>query len=591
MPEASTTPRIIDDYDSRRPWRTLYLFLGARWWTHLALLALHFVKMSPLLLLPLVISESIRIAEQPGEHPWKYLVMIYVGFVGISLLNIPLNIFFARSCGKIYRGMEQRVRAALVRRLQMLSLSFHETREAGRLQSKTIRDVEEMVRLSEMYFHQGMASVLGILWAFGYTLARDPTVAIVYIVLAPICLLIIRVFRHPMGRRNDDLRRHFEAMSQRVTDMIRMIPFTRMHGLEKHEETSVGERLGPLFDRGLRVDTINAFFGACSFVSFMIAVVAVTGCTTWLVLEGRLTLDKIALYAALFQMVVSSLTGLMGMGPHLARCSASIRSVGEVLECDEIEANEGRKVVGEARGSIAFKNVSTASSNPRHPALRDISLTIKPGECVALIGRGTDGADLLPGLASGFIDPVEGTIELDGHERDQIDLRIWRTGVASIPRQPVMFPGTLRQNLLYGIDDRNGLEHALHQALLDEFIQRLPDGLDTWVGEKGPVLSPVQCQHLAIASAMLRNPKLIIFQEVSGKLAGEDASALHTALRHLFAGRTVLMIPCRQSTFELATRSLIFREGRIVFDGDAEAATRSVAWPEGSLEKGSSAPI
>lgn len=568
MSEASTTPRVIDDYDSRRPWLTLYRFLGAPWWLHLALLALHFIKMSPLLLLPLVISESIRIAETPGDHPWRYLGVVYGGFFAISLLNIPLNVFFARSCGKIYRAMEQRVRAALVRRLQLLSLSFHDTRDAGRLQSKTIRDVEEMVRLSEMYFHQGMASALGILWAFGYTLARDPAVAVVYVILAPICLLIIRAFRRPMGRRNDDLRRHFEAMSQRVTDMIRMISFTRTHGLEKQEEASVEKRLVPLFDRGLRVDTINAVFGACSFVSFMLAVVAVTACTTWLVFQGTLTLDKIALYAALFQMVVNSLTGLMGMGPHLARCAASIRSVGEVLECGEIEPHAAHKALKAVRGSLSYHEVVTRPESPRGPSLRGLSLDIDAGERVALLGPPSSGKSLLTPLALGFLDPLSGSIHLDGHARNAIDMRSWRRRIAVVPRQPVMLPGTLRDNLLYGIEDSAPLDRLIDLAHLAPLLGNLPEGLDTRIGDKDSGLSPSRCKHLAIARALLRDPVLVFLEEAAGDSENdEESGACHEALATLVQGRTVLMQPCRSSTFRLATRCVVLHDGRIAFDG------------------------
>ncbi|MCH7227886.1 ABC transporter ATP-binding protein/permease [Verrucomicrobiaceae bacterium E54] len=149
-----------------------------------------------------------------------------------------------------------------------------------------------------------------------------------------------------------------------------------------------------------------------------------------------------------------------------------------------------------------------------------------------------------------------------------------------------MLPGTLHQNLLYGIDDPDGLDQALHDAALDAFIRQLPAGLDTRVGEKGPALSASQCQHLAIASAMLRKPRLIFFEEAGGRLGGEDAWAFHTALRRLFTGRTVMMIPCRESTFELASRTLIFRNGRIVFDGDAADAPQAKQWPKGCLETG-----
>ncbi len=587
MTETSTPAPPVEVYESGRPWRTLYRLLGASWMRHLALLVLHFLKMSPLLLLPLVISESIRIAESPGEDGWRYLLGVYGGFLVISLVNIPLNVFFARSCGRIYRGMEQRVRSALVRRLQLLSMDFHDRRESGRLQSKVIRDVEEMVRLSEMYFHQGMASVLGILWAFGYTLARDPAVAVVYIVLAPICLAIIRVFRHPMGRRNDELRRNFEAMSQRVTNMIRMIPFTRTHGLEQHEEESVGRRLAPLFDRGLRVDTINAIFGACSFVSFMLAVVAVTACTTWLVLEGNLTLDKIALYAALFQMVVSSLTGLMGMGPHVARCSASIRSIGEVLECDELESNFGGQVLGDVRGSIVLSEVTTAPDTPRGPALSGVSLKIEPGDRIALLGSSGSGKGLLAPLAAGFLDPAQGSVRLESLDRDAIDLRSWRSRIASIPRHPVMLPGSVRENLLYGIDDPDRLDEMVELARLQPLLDHLPAGLDTRIGEKESRLSAVRCQHLAVAGALLRDPSIVFFDEAPGELEEEEASALHCALERLLAGRTAVIEPCRQSTFELATRCVIFREGRIEYDGPADDAATSPAWHPGYLENGS----
>jgi ATP-binding cassette subfamily B protein len=553
-------------YLSKHPIRTFYQLMGAGTLRQLWQMALYALKMSPQLFLPLIIAESIRVAGERPDNAWRHLLMVYGAYLICSLANIPLHMWFIKGSSRIIRGMELRIRAALVRRLQHLSMRFHSERERGRLQSKVLRDVEQLVQLGELYYIHAMGAVIGLIFAFGYTLWKDPLVALGFLIATPIAVTMIYLFRESMGKRNDALRSDVESMSQRLLEMIDMVPVTRAHGLEETEMREVGHRLESVREKGQKVDLINALFGACAFVVFMISIVAVVAGVTWLVLEKKIGLDKIALYAALFQMVVNSVQGILGMIPQISKGFASIRSIGEVLECPDLEENEGKEPVHAVHGAIDFRSVSFTYPTALQAAVRDFSLEVKPGQCVAFVGASGSGKSTLMQLTIGFLRPDSGAIHLDGKPMQSIDMRTWRRHIAMVPQQTILFSGTLRENLTYGLSNYSDeeVDRAIEAANLTEVVEGLPDGLDTLVGENGLKLSGGQRQRLAIARAIIRNPKVIILDEATSALDVVSEREVQIAIENLVRHRTTFIVAHRLSTIRQADLVVVMQNGAAV---------------------------
>lgn len=560
------------EYNSRSPLRTFVSLLQISHLKHLGIYVLFLLKMLPQLLLPILIAESIRIASEAPPDAWNQLGRAYTVYLLITLSNIPIHLVFAKQTSGLIRNMELQVRSALVRRLQQLSMSFHSDRERGRIQSKLLRDVEQLVQLSELYFNNAINALLGLLFAFGYTLAKDPLIALGFLIATPIAVGLIRAFTGAMGRRNEALRSHFESMSQRVLEMIDMVPVTRAHGLEELEKVKVGERLESVRKKGKRVDMINALFGSCAFVIFMLTTLFVLAGVTWLVVQGQIGLDKIALYSALFQMVVGSVQGLLNMLPLTSKGITAIRSIGEILECPDLEQNEGKTVAREVAGKVHFDKISFTYPGETSPAIKDFSLEVNAGQCVAFVGESGSGKSTLMQLCIGFLRPQCGHILLDGIPMENIDMRTWRRHIAMVPQQTILFSGTLLENITYGLNNYadEQIDQAIEAANLSKLVRSLPQGLDTPVGENALKLSGGQRQRLAIARALVRNPKVIILDEATSALDVISEKEVQEAIENLVRNRTTFIVAHRLSTIRQADLVVVMKNGYAIEQGSQE---------------------
>ena len=561
----------------RHPAKTFFTLLDATVPNQAGMAFLYFLKSSPALLFPVLLAESIRVVGEAGSGSGARLAWIYAGYGVLLAANIPLHMVYIRRASKRLRTMELRLRAALVRRLQQLSMAYHSGRESGRLQSKVLRDVDEVVRLGDTYYQQIIGAAVSLVFAFAYTAAQEPLMALGYLFAAPLAVGIMHAFRGSMHRRNEAFRREVESMSQRVSEMIGMVPVTRAHGLEEVEMEAMNLRLETVRTTGRQVDNVNAFFASSSWVVFMTAITVVMGAAAWLALNGQVTVDKIALYSALFQTVVFSLGNLLNMMPQVSKSIVSIRSIGEVLECPDLEANEGRHKVKQVRGRIDFEDVTFAYPGKGLPAVDHFSLAIAPGECVAFVGESGGGKSTLVQLAIGFLRPQSGRILLDGTPMEEIDMRTWRRHIAVVPQQTILFSGTLRDNITYGLTGYTSaqIDAVLEAARLGDFISQLPEGLDTPVGENGVRLSGGQRQRIAIARALIRNPRVIILDEATSALDSVSEYAVQQAINELVRNRTTLIVAHRLSTIRDAQKVVVMAGGRAVESGSpAELAGR-----------------
>ena len=580
--EMGTPPRapsaVLDlSRAGHQPARAFFALLDATVWNQAGMALLYFLKALPALLLPVLLAESIRIVGSARPGDGLRLALMYGAFAVLLAANIPLHMLYIRRASKRLRTMELRLRAALVRRLQQLSMAYHSGRESGRLQSKVLRDVDEVVRLGDTYFQQMIGAFVSLGFAFAFTIAQEPFMALGYLVAAPMAAGIMHAFRGSMRRRNEAFRREVESMSQRVSEMIGMVPLTRAHGLEEVEMEAMNIRLETVRTTGREVDNVNAFFGSSSWVVFMTSVTLVMGAAAWLALSGQVTVDKIALYSALFQTVVFSLSNLINMMPQVSKSIVAIRSIGEVLECPDIEANEGRRKVAHVEGRIEFDDVSFTYPGKGVPAVDRFSLSIAPGECVAFVGESGGGKSTLVQLAIGFLRPQCGRILLDHAPMEGLDMRTWRRHIAVVPQHTILFSGTLRDNITYGMAGYRSeqIEAVLKAARLEDFVSQLAEGWDTPLGENGVRLSGGQRQRIAIARALIRNPRIIILDEATSALDSVSESAVQQAINELVRDRTTLIVAHRLSTIRDAGRVVVMANGRAVESGSPrELASR-----------------
>lgn len=236
-----------------------------------------------------------------------------------------------------------------------------------------------------------------------------------------------------------------------------------------------------------------------------------------------------------------------------------------MLQAPELEDNEGKAELTSLRGAVTFEGVGHAYEDGGRSAVRDFTLSVAPGETVALVGASGAGKSTVLNLVIGFIRPTAGRLLLDGTDMNTLDLRTYRRFVSVVPQESILFDGTIRENVAYGMDDAD--EETVRAALRDanalEFVEQLPQGLDTLVGDRGARLSGGQRQRLAIARALIRDPRVLVLDEATSALDTRSEALVQQALARLVRGRTTFVVAHRLSTVRGADRIVVMDEGRI----------------------------
>jgi len=566
--EGNAAARLLEGrYQGAHPLRTLWGFLGADR-GRLAWAALfQVVKHSPVWVLPLVVANVVDVLARPAPRgralAWNLGVLALV-----ILQNIPNQIVFMRLLSAAARNLERNLRSAICRRLQHLSLGFYARTRGGALQSKLLRDVESIHQLLMGVFEPVLAFGASALVAVVVTALRVPVFLVLYALTVPLAVAVVLRLRQPIQDRNAELRRRVEQMSSSLTEMTELIPVTRAHAEEQYELARVEARLSDVQSAGLRLDRSTAVFGSAAWVllqlfgALTLAAAAALYETQWVAVR----LGDVVLLTGYFSALVGSVLGLLNLVPQLSRGFEALRSVGEILECPDLERNEGRRVVSAVRGSFAFEGVGFRYPGASEAALADFSLEVEPGQTIALVGASGAGKSTLLGLVIGFVRPTSGRIRLDGRDMAELDLRTYRRFLSVVPQDTILFAGSILENVTYGarVPGDAQVRRALEDARALEFVERLPEGWHTVVGEHGARLSGGQKQRLAIARALIRDPRVLVLDEATSFLDAESESLIQPALARLMRDRTTFVVAHRLSTVRGATRIVVMDAGRIV---------------------------
>jgi ATP-binding cassette subfamily B protein len=561
-------------FQGEHPLRTLlFLYRGER--TRLIWGAvLYVIKHSPVWVMPLVTARIIDIVAEPEKHSLNEIWVNAAILLAILLQNIPVNYLCVRSISHAARSMETRLRSAICRRLQHLSIGYYTRQSAGTLQTKVLRDVESIEQLTRGLFDTGMTAFINLGFALAVTAIRAPWFLVFFAGCIPLAVVMVRALHKHVSERNKSLRQEIEQMSNRVIEMTNLIPITRAHGLETSALERIENSLERVRNAGLKVDEINSVFGAISWVVFNFFNMACLVFAAWACATQFLpiTPGDVVMLTGYFGLLTGSVLMLAGATPMIVRGFEAVRSIGEVLQCPDLEQNEGKSSVAAVNGAFRFESASFRYPEVEAHAVGDFTLDVKAGETIALVGPSGAGKSTVLNLVIGFIRPTSGAIALDDRDMAALDLRTYRRFVSVVPQESILFDGTIRENITYGMksvtDER--ILSALRDANAWEFIEKLPDGILTQVGEKGARLSGGQKQRLAIARALIRDPRVLILDEATSALDSESEALIQEALERLMKGRTTFVVAHRLSTIRNADRIVAMRAGKIEEVGSHE---------------------
>ncbi|WP_046728821.1 ABC transporter ATP-binding protein [Streptomyces humi] len=575
---ASTSERPLDHrYRGEHPVRTLAYLLRADRRKLVAAVGVFTVKHSPIWLLPLITASVVDTVVQHGpvSRLWTSVAVI----MAILLVNYPLHVLYVRLLYGSVRRMGTTLRSALCTRMQQLSIGYHSRVSAGVLQAKVVRDVETVEQMVQQTAEQGLGALTVLAGGLVIIGVRTPEFLPVFLVVVPAATLLVARLRARLRTHNEHFRHEVETLSSRVTEMTRLIPVTRAHGLEGKALRRMDGTLSRLLTSGMRLDLVNGRFGSLAWVVLNVIGVAVLAAAALVSYYGvwGVTAGDVVMLSAFLTTLTNSTTTLTSLAPVITKGLESVRSVGEVLQAPELEDNEGREQVTAVRGAVTFERVGFGYEDGGRPAVAEFSLDVVPGETVALVGASGAGKSTVLNLVIGFIRPTSGRLLLDGTDMSGLDLRTYRRFVSVVPQESILFDGTVRENVAYGMEDEAD-EEAVRTALRDanalEFVDQLPHGLDTVVGERGARLSGGQRQRLAIARALIRDPRVLVLDEATSALDTRSEALVQQALARLLHGRTTFVVAHRLSTVRGADRIVVMDEGRIREIGTHEELLR-----------------
>ena len=532
-----------------------------------------FIKHAPVWVLPIVTANIINDITSGSPETVQNIIIQAIIMVALVVLNVPMNYLYTRYKSLATRYAETGLRKALVRKLQQLSISYHKETQSGRLQSKIMRDVEAVETLSTQMFLSILNIALNIGVALFVTISKSLIVFLFFLLTTPLAAATMVFFRNIMKKRNTEFRKEMEETSARVMEMVELIPVTRAHALEEEEVTKMSGQLFAVAEKGYKLDVIQALFGSVGWAIFQVFQVVCLGFTGFLALKGSVGPGDITLYQSYFATIVSQVSSLMSLIPVIAKGVESVNSIGEVLLEEDIECNDGKEALKSVEGEFDFKNVRFAYNNTDKPVLHELNLHVDKGQTIALVGESGAGKSTILNLVIGFNFATDGVVTIDGHDMRDIDLRSYRKHLAVVPQTSILFSGTIRDNITYGIDDfdEESLNKVVDAANLRDLIDSLPDGLDTVVGEHGGKLSGGQRQRVSIARALMRNPEVIVLDEATSALDSISEKLIQEALNNLTKDRTTFIVAHRLSTIKGADRIAVIADGHCVEYGTYDA--------------------
>ena len=554
---------------SDKPLLVLLGFYKGQYHKFLISSVFYLIKHSPALFSSLLIANVINGVIEGGEAAKTAIIVNTAIWLGLLLIHLPANYLHSMYRSRVTRQTEAGLRAALVRKLQELSIPYHTQVQSGRLQSKIIRDVEAIETLSSQMFINVINIVMNLTIMISVTAVKNRTILLFFLLVAPIASFTVIAFRKKISRENRAFRMEMEETSARVMEMVEMVPVTRAHALEDVEKEKISRQLEQTAESGYRLDMVQSNFGAVGWVVFQVFQALCLAFTGYLALNGKIMVGDITFYQTGFTTVVNQFTALINLLPVMTKGLESVSSIGEVLSSEDIEHNEGKAELEDLKGEYEIKNVDYTYPGTEQKILDGLSMKVKRGETIAFVGESGAGKSTLLNMLIGFMLPDDGIIRVDGRDIRDINLKSYRRFISVVPQMPLLFTGTLRDNITYGMKNVSdeALDRAIEAANLKTFVSGLPDGLDTMIDEHGGNLSGGQRQRISIARAIIRDPKVIILDEATSALDVVSEREIQEALNRLVRGRTTFIVAHRLSTVKNADRIMVLSKGHMVEDG------------------------
>ena len=500
--------------------------------------------------------------------PWAR--WLPVGVLGLFLVRGVSGFVSARQLGKIGRSVVGRLRAMLFERFLHMPVRAVERQPRAELLSRMLYDAEQVADAASTVVTTIVRDSLTVLGLIAYMVYASAGLSAVVLVVAPLIALTARVLSRHFRRYSGRIQENMGEVSRITDEALRGLRIIKVFGgADRESERFARANEG---NRRLHLKLIMVRAGGDG-LTMLLAAVGVA-LVAWFVagysVTSGLEVEKFTGFMAAMLLLMTPLKHLTNVNASLQRGLAAAESVFGLLD-SPVEADAPASPAGRAGeralGELEFDRVSFSYERDGQAALRDISLTIAPGERVAIVGRSGSGKSTLVSLIPRFFKPDAGELRLDGRDLRDWPLPALRAQVALVTQDVMLFNDTLASNIAYGAlsgADSGAVEAAARAAHVMEFAESRHDGLDARVGEGGLSLSGGERQRVAIARALLKDAPVLILDEATSALDSRSERHVHEALDRLMHGRTTLVIAHRLSTVEHADRIVVLERGQIV---------------------------
>jgi ATP-binding cassette, subfamily B, bacterial len=523
---------------------------------------------------PVMVSAFARLGVEAGPS------LLLTGAVASTLLLFlaawALNLGHTIAKIAYSKRMVYDLSAYLFAHLQRLSLRYHSRKPVGDSIRRVTTDTGFLSTLIQGALLPAATAALTLAGMFFIMWRMSPPLTLVAVAVVPLMAAGFLFYAKRMLERSYAQQAAEGAVYDVVEGTLSAVPVIQAFGQEERNERQLRASTGEALRAALAAADVELRFKVAIGIATALGTAAVLWMGARQVLDGHLTVGGLLVFLAYLASFYTPLHAIMYSSSTVQTAAGSARRVMEVLEAEEeVEERPGAAELGRVRGCIELQGV-TFGYEAERPILHDVSLRVEPGQTLALVGATGAGKSTLVGLVPRFFDPWRGRVLLDGVDVCEVTLRSLRAQVSLVLQEPFLFPLSVAENIAYGRPGatRAEVEAAAVAANAHAFIERLPQGYETVIGERGATLSGGERQRVAIARALLKDAPVLILDEPTSALDAATEALVIEALERLMTGRTTLIIAHRFSTIRRADRVVVLEGGRVVEGLTSESMRR-----------------